>query len=77
MPDEKYYVGTLLELDEALSLLPSIEAHITETSYLHWQRTVEIEQELLNNTEADNRHRSRQHSSRRATATEGSTSRDR
>lgn len=77
MPDEKYYVGTLLDLDEALSRLPSIEAHITEISYLHWRRTVEIEQELLNNTEADNRRHSRHLSSRRATAAEGSDSRDR
>ena len=73
MPDEKYYVGTLLELDEALSRLPGFEAHIMEISYSYWRRTVEIEQEVLNG-EADNRHRSRHHSGRRATATEGSNS---
>ena len=73
MPDEKYYVGTLLELDEALSRLSTFEAHITKTSYSYWRRTVEIEQELLNG-EADNRHRSRHHSGRRGTATEGSNS---
>jgi hypothetical protein len=60
MPDEKDYVGTLLELEEALSLLPGIEAHITEISYSHWRNTVEIEQELLK-SEADNRYRSRHH----------------
>jgi hypothetical protein len=76
MPDEKYYVGTLLELDEALSRLSGIEAHITDVSYSHWRRTVEIEQELQN-SEADNRLRSRHHSSRRTTATEGSNSRAR
>jgi hypothetical protein len=73
MPDEKYYVGTLLELDEALSRLQGFEAHITAISYSHWRRTVEIEQEILSG-EADNRHRSRHHSGRRATAAEGSNS---
>jgi hypothetical protein len=61
MPDEKNYVGTLLELEEALELLPGIEAHITKISYSHWRHTVEVEQELLNTSEADNRHRSRHH----------------
>jgi hypothetical protein len=65
MPDEKNYVGTLLDLGEALSRLPRFEAHIMEVSYSYWQGTVEIEQELLNG-EADNRHRSRHHSSRHA-----------
>ena len=73
MPDEKYYVGTLLELDEALPRLPGFEAHIMKISYSHWRRTVEIEQERLNG-EADNRRRSRHHSSRRTTASEGSNS---
>jgi hypothetical protein len=74
MPNEKHYVGKLLELDEALSRLPGFEAHITEVSYLYWRRTIEIERELPN-TEAGNRpHRSRRHSGRRATATEGSNS---
>lgn len=63
MPDEKHYVGTLLELEEALLRLPGFEAHITNVSYSRWQRTVEIEQELLN-SEADNRHRSWHHSGR-------------
>jgi hypothetical protein len=57
MPDEKHYVGKLLELEEALPLLCGFEAHVTEISYLHWRRTVEIEQELLD-SEADNRRRS-------------------
>ncbi len=73
MPDEKHYVGTLLSLEEALPRLPSIEAHIMEIAYLHWRRTVEFEQESLN-SEADHRHRSRHHSSRRNTAPEGSSS---
>ncbi|KAI0278924.1 hypothetical protein BGY98DRAFT_971193 [Russula aff. rugulosa BPL654] len=60
MPDEKHYVGRLLELEEALLRLPGFEAHITEISYSHWRRTVEIEQELLNR-EADNRRRSQHH----------------
>lgn len=47
MPDEKHYVGTLLELDEALKCLPRMEAHITQIAYWHWQRTVEIEEERL------------------------------
>ena len=69
MPDEKYYVGTLLELDEALPRLPGFEAHIMNVSYSYWRRTVEIEQARLND-ETDNRHRSRHHSGRRTTATE-------
>jgi len=48
MPDEKHYVGRLLKLEEALLRLPMFEAHITEISYSHWRRTVEIEQELSN-----------------------------
>jgi hypothetical protein len=44
MPDEVNYVGTLLELEEALSSLPGIEAHITNVAYTHWRETVEIEQ---------------------------------
>lgn len=60
MPDEKHYVGRLLELEEALLRLPGFEAHITEISYSHWRRTVGIEQELLNR-EADNRRRSQHH----------------
>jgi hypothetical protein len=62
MPDEKDYVGTLLELNDALRRLPGIEAHITEISYSHWRRTVEIEQELLNSQlQADNRRHSQHH----------------
>jgi hypothetical protein len=41
MPDEKYYVGTLLKLDEARRRLPKIEAHIMDMVYWHWQHTVE------------------------------------
>jgi hypothetical protein len=66
MPDEIHYVGTLLELDEALSLLPEIEAHIMKIAYFHWQNTVEIEQKLLKG-EPNRRHRSWRHLSRRAT----------
>lgn len=60
MPDEKHYVGTLLELDDALSRLRGFEAHITGISYSHWRRTLEIEQELLN-SEADNPRHSQHH----------------
>lgn len=60
MPDEKHYVGTLLELEDALSRLPGFEAHVTKISYSHWQDTVEIEKRLLN-SEADNRRRSQHH----------------
>ena len=76
MPDEKNYVGTLLELEDALLRLPRFEAHITQICYSHWRRTVEIDQELLNG-EVDNRHRSRHHSNRRATTTEGPNSESR
>lgn len=44
MPDEVNYVGRLLELEEALSSLPGIEAHITNVAYTHWRETVEIEE---------------------------------
>ena len=47
MPDEEHYVGTLLELDEALKRLPQMQAHITQIAYWHWRRTVEIEEERL------------------------------
>lgn len=67
MPDEKHYVGTLLELDKALSLLPGFEGHIVKTAYVHWQDTVEIEQERLNSG-PDYRPRCGRHPSRRATA---------
>jgi hypothetical protein len=67
MPDEKHYVGTLLELDKALLLLPGFEAHIMKTAYIHWQKTVEIEQERLKGG-PDHRPRSRRHSSHHATA---------
>ncbi len=71
MPDEKNYVGTLLNIEDALPRLSRLEAHIMSVSYWHWRDTVEIERELLN-SEADHRHRSRHHSSRRAMVTEGS-----
>jgi hypothetical protein len=45
MPDEKHYVGTLLELDEALQRLPQMEAHIASTAYWNWQRTIQIEEQ--------------------------------
>jgi hypothetical protein len=73
MPDEKNYVGTLLDIENALPLLYGFEAHIMRVSYLHWRNTVEIERGLLN-SEADRRPRSRHHSIRRTTATEGSNS---
>jgi len=44
MPDEQDYVGTLLELDEALPLLPQIEAHITDVAYKHWRQAVALEE---------------------------------
>lgn len=44
MPDEQHYVGTLLKLDEALPLLPQIEAHIMNVAYEHWRQTVAIEE---------------------------------
>lgn len=53
MPDEKHYVGTLLELDEALKCLPQMEAHITQIAYWHWRRTVEIEEKERLSTAAD------------------------
>jgi hypothetical protein len=56
MPDEKNYVGTLLELEEALPLLPDVEAHIMEIAYLHWQRTVEIEEMRRNGGAERHRH---------------------
>jgi hypothetical protein len=58
MPDEEHYVGTLLELDDALSLLSRLEAHIMKIAYSHWQNTVEIEQERLSG-ESDRHPRSR------------------
>ena len=68
MPDEMNYVGTLLELDVALSRLHGLEAHIMNVAYLHWRETVKIEQELLDR-ESDRRQRpspsSRRHSNRR------------
>ena len=56
MPDEKNYVGTLLELEEALPLLPIREAHITEIAYLHWRRTLEIEGMRQNGGSERHRH---------------------
>ncbi|KAI9463930.1 hypothetical protein F5148DRAFT_1210563 [Russula earlei] len=44
MPDEMSYVGKLLELEEALSLLPPLEGYITRMAYLQWRRTIEIEE---------------------------------
>jgi len=68
MPDEMNYVGTLLELDVALSRLHGLEAHIMNVAYLHWRETVKIEQELLDR-ESDRRRRpstsSRRYSNRR------------
>jgi hypothetical protein len=52
MPDEQHYVGTLLELDEALPLLPQLEAHIMNVAYKHWQQTLRIEEERRNSEAA-------------------------
>jgi hypothetical protein len=41
MPNESHYVGTLLELEEALRLLPPMEAHVTEVAHWYWRHTVE------------------------------------
>ena len=75
MPDEKHYVGTLLELDEALKCLPRMEAHITQIAYWHWQRTAEIEEERSSTAaeaEADGHgdHDDHSHRHRRASAGE-------
>jgi len=69
MPDEKHYVGTLLELDEALKCLPRMEAHITQIAYCHWRRTVEIEEERLS-TAAEVEADGHDHGHRRASAGE-------
>ena len=53
MPDEKHYVGTLLELDEALRRLPQMEAHITQMAYWYWRRTVQTEERLRTEAEAE------------------------
>lgn len=45
MPDEQFYVGTLLELDEALKLLPPSESRVTEMAYRLWKYTLELEKE--------------------------------
>jgi hypothetical protein len=45
MADEKNYVGTLLGLDEALRVLPAVEAHVMNVAYQHWQQTVAVEKE--------------------------------
>lgn len=58
MFDEVYYVGTLLELEEALRRLPRREAHITEIAYQHWLYTVETE-ERGRNAETDRHEHSR------------------
>jgi len=72
MPDEEHYVGTLLELDEAIKCLPQMEAHITQIAYWHWRRTVEIEEERLRTAaeaEADG-HDDHSHRHHRASAGE-------
>jgi hypothetical protein len=56
MPDEKHYVGTLLELDEALRRLPQMEAHIASTAYRNWQRTVQIEEQRRAEAEVGGEH---------------------
>jgi hypothetical protein len=45
MSDEQNYVGTLLELEEALRVLPQVEAHVMNIAYKRWQQTVAIEKE--------------------------------
>lgn len=68
MPDEVNYVGTLLGLNEALSRLNGLEAHIMKVAYLHWRETVEIEQELLARESDRRQHPSRHHSNSRDAA---------
>jgi len=78
MPDEEHYVGTLLELEEALKCLPRMEAHITQIAYWHWQRTVEIEEERSSTApsaveadgDGDGDHDDHSHHHRRASAGE-------
>ena len=77
MPDEKYYVGTLLELDEAVKLLPVFEAHITEVAYWHWLHTVKIEEERLREAEAEAEAERHPHSGRRRRASAGESAYDR
>ncbi len=69
MPDEKHYVGTLLELDEAVKRLSAFEAHITEVAYWHWLHTIRIEEERLREAEAE-RHPHSGRRRRRASAGE-------
>jgi len=59
MPDEKHYVGTLLELDEALQRLPQMEAHITSIAYRNWRRTVQIEEQRRAEAEVNEHHHRR------------------
>jgi hypothetical protein len=59
MSDEMHYVGTLLELDEALQRPPQMEAHITSVAYWNWQRTVQIEEQRSAEAEVDEHRRRR------------------
>jgi hypothetical protein len=69
MPDEKDYVGTLLEPEEAVKRLSALEAHITEVAYCHWLHTVRVEEERLREAEAE-RHPHSDRRRRRASAGE-------
>ncbi|THH19163.1 hypothetical protein EW146_g1947 [Bondarzewia mesenterica] len=45
MPDEKFYVGKLFSIHEALQRLPKTEALITEIAYQLWEETVRLQAE--------------------------------
>jgi hypothetical protein len=77
MPDEKHYVGTLLELDEALALLSGFEARITRVAHWHWRCTVKIEEERLREAEAEAEAERHPHSGRRRRASAGESAYDR
>lgn len=48
MPDEQAYVGTLLELEEALGLLSPSEGRVTLMAHRLWKQTLELEEEARN-----------------------------
>lgn len=52
MPDETSYVGTLLEINEALEVLPGLEAQIAEVAYKLWKYTMQVEEEARKEADA-------------------------
>ncbi|EIM80205.1 uncharacterized protein STEHIDRAFT_28238, partial [Stereum hirsutum FP-91666 SS1] len=48
MPDEQTYVGTLLDLEEALKLLSPSEGRVALMAYRLWKQTLELEEEARN-----------------------------